>query len=91
MRAKFLSKFEYLGDQVFCYLDLDNNDIVWLKDGRQGEEIRRFPNIEYSPVRGRAIDIPPKSPLFDFLKKYSGIRKPYDHRPDYIHYCPPKD
>jgi hypothetical protein len=67
MRAKFLSHFDWQGKDVYSYLDLDTKDIVWLLGGRNGEELRRFPYVDRKPETGRAIDIPPKVDVFDYV------------------------
>jgi hypothetical protein len=80
MKAKFFSTFDFMGVEVFCYLDLDNNDLVWLEGGRNGKEMRRIPEpeITYKP-QGRAVDIPPKYGPWKWVEKH------YFMPPKHIH------
>lgn len=83
MRAQFLSRFEHAGKDVYSYLDLDTQEIVWLEGGRSGPEIRRWPKMELTAPRGRAIDYLPKSETIrDLIDKYHNKPRgylPYQH------------
>jgi hypothetical protein len=69
MRLKFSSRFEWNGLDVYSYRDLDTNETVWLKGGRTGKVIARFPKLEYSRPFVRAVDLLPSKRLIDYLKK----------------------
>jgi hypothetical protein len=91
MRAKFLSNFEWAGYNVFSYLDLDTQEIVWLKDGRDGEEIRRWPAPEYNAPKGRAIDWVPRTQLFDWIKTHYPSRREQTSQHIYWAYKKPEE
>jgi hypothetical protein len=71
MRARFVSRFEWAGKDVYCYDDLDTGEVVYLDGGRYGRELRRYMPIEYTATRGRAIDFVPRSKLAAILSKWS--------------------
>ena len=83
MRAQFLSRFEHAGKDVYSYLDLDTQEIVWLEGGRSGPEIRRWRKMELTPPQGRAIDYPPRKEtiraLIDRYHNKPAGYLPYQH------------
>jgi hypothetical protein len=86
MRARFVSRFEWQGMDIYCYDDLDTGEVVYLNGGRNGSEVRRYTPVRYCVSQGRAVDVPMRKNLFDYIKKnylkpvdpYKG-KKPYDH------------
>jgi hypothetical protein len=81
MRARFLSRFEWAGKDVYSYDDLDTGEVVYLEGGRSGEELKRFTPIDYPPIHDRAIDIMPQKDIFQFILQSYNTKDPYrDYR-----------
>lgn len=91
MRARFLSRFEWAGKDVYCYDDLDTREVVYLEGGRDGEEIRRFTPVNYSFVQGRAIDMPPREDIFEFIKKSYSKKNTWKTGMGHIHWANPEE
>lgn len=87
MRARFLSRFEWQGKDVYCYDDIDTGEVVYLEGGRGGAELRRFAPMDYPPARGRAIDVPPRQDVFDFVLKSYSVKKPYKDNTAHTHWA----
>lgn len=89
MRARFISRFDWAGKDVYCYDDLDTGEVVYLDGGRNGKELRRYRPIEYTAPRGRAVDVPPRQDVFQFIRK--SYKPKEGTRMDHIHWASPED
>jgi hypothetical protein len=87
MRAQFLSRFEHAGKDVYSYLDLDTQEIVWLEAGRSGLEIKRWPKMILNTPKGRAIDYPPREDITKLINKYHNKSIAYPTTPNHDHWA----
>jgi hypothetical protein len=92
MRARFLSRFDWEGKDVYCYDDLDTGEVVYFNGGRHGEELKRFTPMDYSNIQGRTADVLPRADVFQFIRAtYKPKKNPFSSGSAHIHWALPEN